>query len=86
MSLSDGLDKINHVLTWLLGEFISFERFIVFIAGILMAYLMTCSKYTAKARPSLMMIIIVESVFLERFVVTLYLNYVDNSPSIMVSQ
>ena len=83
VSLSDGLDRIHLVLTWLLGEFISIERFVVFIVGMAIAYLLTCSKYTARARPLLMMTIIIESIFLERCIVNWYLNG-DNTTSIMV--
>jgi len=83
VSLSDGLDKTHHVLTWLLGEFIGFERFVVFFAGIAIIYLLTCSKYTAQARPLLMVTVVTESIFVERIVVYCYLS-VDNSTNIMV--
>ena len=84
ISLSDGLDRIHLVLTWLLGEFISIERFVVFIVGMVIAYLLTSSQYTARARPLLMMTIIIESLFLERAIVNWYLNG-ENSTSVMVS-
>ena len=83
ISLSDGLDRIHLVLTFLLGEFISIERFVVFIVGMVTAYLLTCSQYTARARPLLMMAIIIESLFLERLIVNWYING-ENTTSVMV--
>lgn len=82
--MSDGVDKIQHMLAWLLGEFISIERFVVFIVSMVIAYVLTCSKYTAQARPLLMMIMIFEAIFLERFLVNWYLNG-ESTNSIMVS-
>ena len=84
MSLSVGVDNIHHILTWLLGEFISLERFIIFIVGMVIAYLLTCNKYTARARPLIMVVIVIESVFLERCIVNWYLSG-ENTTSIMVS-
>lgn len=82
ISLSDGLDRIHLVLTWLLGEFISIERFLVLIVGMVTAYLLTCSQYTARARPLLMMTITIESLFLERAIVNWYVNG-ENTTSVM---
>jgi len=61
------------MLTWLLGEFINFERFAVFVFGMVITYLLTCSRYTGRARPLLMVIIVVECVFVERQLVNWYL-------------
>lgn len=49
------------------------------------AYLVTCSKYTAQARPWLMVMMVGESVFLERCIVNWYLSGDQNTTSIMVS-
>ena len=38
------------------------------------AYLLTCSKYTATARPLIMVVIVIESVFLERCIVNWFLS------------
>ena len=84
MSLSDGLDRIHLILTWLLGEFISIQRFVVFVVGMVMAYLLTCSKHTAQARPLLMMIIVVESLVIERSIISWYVNG-ENNTNNMVS-
>ena len=84
LSLSDGVDNIRQVLTLLLGEFINFERFLVFIVGMVIVYLLTCSQYTARARPLLMMTLIIENIFLERCIVNWYLSG-ENTTNIMVS-
>ncbi|XP_065896465.1 uncharacterized protein [Dysidea avara] len=73
LSLSTGLDHIQFILTWLLGEFIILERIVVFIVGMVISYLLTCSKYTAGARPLIMVIIVVECLFVERQLVNWYL-------------
>ena len=61
---------------------ISIKHFVVFIVGAMIAYLLTCSKYTTRTTPLLMMTIIIE-LFLERCIVNWYLNS-DNTTSIMV--
>ena len=61
------------MLTWLLGEFINFERFAVFVVGIVISYLVTCNKFTAAARPLLMVMVVVECLFVERLLVKWYL-------------
>ena len=83
--MSIGVDNIHHILTWLLGEFISLERFVIFVVGMVIAYLLTCSKYTAQARPWLIVMIVSESVFLERCIVNWYVSGDQNTTSIMVS-
>lgn len=77
---------MNKVLVWLLGEFVGFERFVVLLVGMVTAYILTCSQYTAQARPLLMMTVVFENMFLERFVVNWYLTSGEAvTTSIMVS-
>ena len=85
MSLSEGLDRIHLILTWLLGEFISIERFVVFVVGMVIAYLLTCSKQTAQARPLLMMIIVIESIVIERSIISWYVNGENNTNNMVSS-
>lgn len=85
--MSDGVDKIHYILTWLLqlGVFVSLEHFAVFIASIVIAFLLTCSEYIIQARPWLIVTIIIESVFIERCVMSWYLSSDQNSTSNMVN-
>jgi len=75
------------MLTWLLGEFINFERFAVFVVGIVISYLVTCSKFTAAARPLLMAMVAIECLFVERLLVKWYLVgiNIESKSDVMVS-
>ena len=78
LSLSTAFNQIHLMLNWLLLVFVNFECIVLFVTGIVTSYLLTCSKYTARARPIMMGIIVVYCVLVERLLVYLWWFLMDN--------